>query len=296
MANIKTKLYKNKGVDFTKLPLAELADYDNATLKKTFAKLFDDDDNFTRFDGNNLKYKFVGGDLADVLGGTITSLKVETGGVRWLNITDVSLSAKQFFNFYLDNDVVGAVSLFLSGKDTITGTTKADVFFGGGNDDKLYGGGGKDTLSGDAGDDKLFGEAGDDTLNGGGGKDKLVGGDGNDTLNGGGGNDKLLAGGGNDTLNGGAGKDLLQGNAGADTFVFSAAGHSSSAARDTITDFDASEGDQIDLTALGVAAGDIGFSDSGTNTIVTVDVGGVDLVITLKDIEPAEISTSDFLL
>ncbi len=69
---------------------------------------------------------------------------------------------------------------------------------------------------------------------------------GNDTLNGGAGNDILYGQGGNDILIGGAGDDILYGGTGADTFVWQKGdiGH------DVIKDFNASEGDRIDLRDL----------------------------------------------
>ncbi len=59
------------------------------------------------------------------------------------------------------------------------------------NDDKLYGGDGKDHLDGGKGNDKLYG--GDD-------KDTLYGGKGNDYIEGGKGNDKIDGGSGHDTI------------------------------------------------------------------------------------------------
>ncbi|WP_193746492.1 hypothetical protein [Ruegeria sp. ANG-R] len=78
-------------------------------------------------------------------------------------------------------------------------------------------------------DDRLTGDSGDNVLNGLGGNDILDGGEGNDTL---------VSGEGNDTLTGGAG---------ADTFVLDGG-------ENTITDFDANEGDriEIDLDAYGM--------------------------------------------
>jgi serralysin len=61
------------------------------------------------------------------------------------------------------------------------------------------GGGGADTISGNAVANLLAGLAGNDTLSGLAGNDTLDGGDGNDTLSGGAGNDRLLGGLGTDT-------------------------------------------------------------------------------------------------
>ena len=81
------------------------------------------------------------------------------------------------------------------------------------------------------------------TINGLAGNDTLSGGSKNDVLNGGDGNDNLSGGMGNDTLTGSSGKDTLTGGDGADKFVLSNSpivGNS-----DVLTDFMASQGDQI---------------------------------------------------
>ena len=90
------------------------------------------------------------------------------------------------------------------------------------NDDILAGSAGNDELSAQAGHDKLYGFEGDDTLSAGDGDDLVVGGSGSDTLTGG---------------------------SGADTFDFDSAdmGTAGSPAVDTITDFNLSEGDVLDI-------------------------------------------------
>ncbi|MFM9925504.1 retention module-containing protein [Variovorax sp. H27-G14] len=88
--------------------------------------------------------------------------------------------------------------------------------------------GGNDTLLGNAGDDILFGQGG------------------NDMLDGGTGSDTLLGGAGNDTLIGGPGDDILIGGSGADTFVWK----SGDTGYDVIKDFNAAQGDRIDLRDL----------------------------------------------
>jgi hypothetical protein len=87
----------------------------------------------------------------------------------------------------------------------------------------------------------------------------LNGREGHDELNGGQGSDTLFGEIGNDILNGGAGADKLTGGAGADTFVFASqldsywiAGKPS----DQIMDFQKGT-DKIDLSALGLAYGDL---------------------------------------
>ncbi|SDY61703.1 type I secretion C-terminal target domain (VC_A0849 subclass) [Pseudomonas sp. NFACC08-1] len=87
---------------------------------------------------------------------------------------------------------------------------------------------------------------GNDTLLGGAGNDIIFGQGGNDTLNGGKGNDILLGGTGNDTLIGGQGNDTLIGGLGGDTFVWK----SGDTGTDVIKNFNAGEGDRIDLRDL----------------------------------------------
>ncbi|PML53611.1 retention module-containing protein [Vibrio lentus] len=72
----------------------------------------------------------------------------------------------------------------------------------------------------------------------------LTGGSGNDRLVGGSGDDTLIGGDGNDTLIGGGGSDILTGGNGMDSFVWL---NIEDGVADTITDFNLSEGDQIDL-------------------------------------------------
>ncbi|MDT4806370.1 RTX calcium-binding nonapeptide repeat (4 copies) [compost metagenome] len=80
---------------------------------------------------------------------------------------------------------------------------------------------------------------------------RLTGNAANNMLNGGGGNDSLFGGLGNDTLIGGLGKDSLKGDAGADIFSFRAQSEMGKGAlRDVVLDFNASQGDRIDLATL----------------------------------------------
>jgi Ca2+-binding RTX toxin-like protein len=99
-------------------------------------------------------------------------------------------------------------------------------------------------------------DADDSSLTGTNGGDILYGYDGADTL---------IAGDGNDVLVGGAGNDILTGGTGADEFIFNL-GDESTPAADTITDFNATEGDVIDLA-------DMLVTGSG-NTIAGIENGG----------------------
>ena len=103
---------------------------------------------------------------------------------------------------------------------------------------------------------------------------------GNDVLNGGSGNDVIFGQEGDDMITGGEGFDILYGGSGADTFIF----ESINDLRDTIKDFDASEGDVLDLSDL-LSSYDstqdsiddfIFLFQEGSNTKVFVDVSGTD--------------------
>ena len=113
------------------------------------------------------------------------------------------------------------------------------------------GGPGNDVLTGTDGFDGLAGFGGDDIIRGLGGPDFLDGGDGDDQLFGDAGNDFLL---------GGPGQDTLSGGAGGDRFIVTALGDG----RDTILDFNADEGDRLNLQKLFAGTGfDPGANNAG---------------------------------
>jgi hypothetical protein len=141
---------------------------------------------------------------------------------------------------------------------------------GGPRNDRLAGGAGDDVVSGRGGNDRLAGNAGKDRVDGGAGNDRIDGGAGDDTLSGGAGNDRVVGGSGNDVLTGGAGRDDLAGGGGADRFVFT----SLSDRGDRVSDFDAAQGDRIDVSALLDAAGYKGTDPFADGTLGLVDVRG----------------------
>ncbi len=91
-----------------------------------------------------------------------------------------------------------------------------------------------------------------------------------------GGNDTLTGGAGDDHIYGGKGNDLLTGNAGADTFHFLF----DNTGRDTITDFNVSQGDKIDISVLLDGYGNAAYGTSLSDfVIVTSDAETVTLTI-----------------
>ncbi|MNF54019.1 Poly(beta-D-mannuronate) C5 epimerase 4 [compost metagenome] len=128
----------------------------------------------------------------------------------------------------------------------------------------------------------------------------FTGGAGNDYISGGAGSDSLNGGAGNDILIGGEGDDIIFGGSGADTFVWQA-GHSGN---DVIKDFNAAEGDVIDLSDLlsNVDADDLSNylrvdSDSSSLLISTSGLlnegGNADITIKLENAGGFALSASD---
>lgn len=108
-----------------------------------------------------------------------------------------------------------------------------------------------------AGNDRVRGSAGDDDLRGGSGRDRLFGGD------------------GDDTLTGGDGRDRLEGGDGGDVFVLGNG-------LDTIVDFNAAEGDRLDVSSIideGESIDDLHAfvklqEDGRGNTVVRINAEG----------------------
>lgn len=123
--------------------------------------------------------------------------------------------------------------------------------------------------------------------------DVLFGGLGNDTLDGGFGNDQLLGGSGADILIGGASNDQLTGGNGNDNFTYNARGFGA----DTVLDFTQGQ-DRIDLSAIGIAefsALQPFITQSGLDTVITLTYNGAPETITLRGIQPGQLSASDFI-
>lgn len=168
------------------------------------------------------------------------------------------------------------------GDDLLDGGAGNDSLNGGDGQDELHGDDGNDLLKGGADDDRLFGGLGDDALLGGDGDDQafggvgrdvLKGGEGNDTLDGGAGNDRISGGIGDDELIGGGGHDFLTGGGGADRFVLELSG-----GQDEILDFDASEGDRLDFSRLGIQLESVAINELSGNLVI--DVADIRVILT----------------
>jgi Ca2+-binding RTX toxin-like protein len=177
-------------------------------------------------------------------------------------------------------------------------------------------------IIGTSANDQLFGGPGSDWLSGGGGNDVLHGDDGDDFLDGDDGADQLYGDAGNDILSSGPERsqpsvDILTGGLGADRFMFYISYYggvsSTLASTDHVQDFNASEGDRIDLGVSGYDKGYLVFMgaapsagpptlgmalpDSQPNTqgVWTLESGGVTYLIIDNDRDQA-LSQLDFVL
>ena len=141
---------------------------------------------------------------------------------------------------------------------------------------------------------------GTDLISGRGGNDTLLGGAGNDLLDGGAGNDILEGGPGSDLLFGGPGNDTMTGGDDADRFFFLSLPDRG----DDILDFNADEGDVLNLSALfsdvnvEIANADafLRFTQSGADDIaVSADVdgpaAGFDFVQVVSLVDPTGVTT-----
>ena len=178
------------------------------------------------------------------------------------------------------------------GADTIEGTDDTDIVTGSAGDDTIKGGKGFDVLRGGSGADEIHGGDSRDVIRGGSGDDTLYGDAGDDVILGDAGADTIYGGADDDTLLGGGGNDTLTGGSGADTFAFRG-----SSGEDTIKDFNAADGDTIDLSLLPNA---LSFTDltlaattDGTGAIIShTDLGK----ITLENVKMADVTADMFQL
>lgn len=182
-----------------------------------------------------------------------------------------------------------------TGNDTvdITGTGADTVYGEAGNDvidatastavKLVYGGDGKDTITGGTAADTIYGDAGDDIIIGGTGASKLDGGAGNDSIKGAGAADTITGGTGNDTIITAAGADVItfasgDGNdivtdftAGTDKLNVSATKANLTFTRNTANELVVGISGTTDTINLGATAGtyDLVASDGAAKVIVT---------------------------
>lgn len=176
-----------------------------------------------------------------------------------------------------DGDVVGIGN---DENNVLVGNSGWSTLSGGGGDDLIiagsqaalhdraneaYGGSGNDVIRGGKTQLNAWGDEGNDIIKGSTSGDYLYGGLGDDSLNGAGGNDYVHGGDGDDVIEGGAGGDRMIGGLGADRFVFrdgSMLPNNKLQLVDWIMDFNAAEGDRIDLRKIDAdvnSAGDQAF-------------------------------------
>ena len=219
-----------------------------------------------------------GGDSVKSSYDTLVS-QLGTGAVISLDSDSENIADALKFAVALANDVTtidtGLGEPIGDGDDTIFpfGLSGDQVVFAGGGNDSVFltSTPGNHYIDGGAGFDVLYGGVGQDTIDGGSSDDNLVGGAGPDTLFGSSGNDTLAGGAGNDYLQGDSGDDILTGGDGADRFGFATGTvfDMDDLGVDVITDFDAIEGDKIQLSkstfgALSSPVGPLNASDFGT--------------------------------
>lgn len=240
--------------------------------------------------------------------------------------TIIGGSGDQIYGF-AGNDLIqapAASALAGLGNDTISGGTAAEIFYGDEGNDVLIGGGGEDLLNGGTGRDVIEGGGGPDFVSGGDGIDEasyvdsnagvtvnlalrtatgghaagdridsienIRGSAFNDNLSGDANHNQLIGLGGGDSLTGAQGNDRFVGGQGADTFRYPAKAFG----RDTIVDFE--DGiDKISLVGSGLTFSSFTETKSGAHTVLTLKSAPAN-TITLLDVDPGQISATDFLV
>ncbi|MEQ1955812.1 calcium-binding protein [Mesorhizobium sp. CN2-181] len=165
-------------LDFEAIEIANIFNYQYASLKSTSAKFYDNASNYTLFQGRGLTYYSDG----EPKSGVVTSASFVANGATVIKITGLNdVPATTIADYAYANNTLGLLSIALAGTDTITGTAGPDVLYGFGGNDVIKGGVGSDRLMGGNGNDTLRGDSGADRLDGGVGVDTLIGGSDSDT-------------------------------------------------------------------------------------------------------------------
>ncbi|NKD56105.1 calcium-binding protein, partial [Haematospirillum sp. H4485] len=278
--------------------VAEIIDYNHLT-----GGAFDD--HLTGNDLNNIFHSSGGHDTIDGQGGC--------------DYMDYSAEQDHIVVTLADGGRDSVVRVNGIDKDTLR---NIEAVIGGAGDDRITGNDGNNILLGNAGNDILKGGAGDDALHGGDGDDHLDGGSGNDFLAGGAGKDSVsyasytdsldvklrgetwgtvsigtgekdylhsieifVAGSGDDRLRVEQLTSTLSGGAGADTFSYNGSSTSGTiiGGWHQILDFNAAEGDRIDLSHLSQGLLVNHFSNTGpARNAVWAEPLGKDLFLRIE--------------
>jgi Ca2+-binding RTX toxin-like protein len=233
-----------------------------------------------RLEGGNGNDLLLGGTFSDTLIGGLGDDTLD-GGSNFDTVVYSGIFTPVTIN--LENGFAsgGAGNDVLIGIEHVFGSASSDTIYG----TNLHG-------------NRLEGSLGNDTIFGLDGRDTILGGDGNDSLLGGSDVDRLFGGAGNDTLDGGLATDFLTGGAGADTFVWNSIDETGVGRfnRDEIRDFNASEGDVIDLSRIdadATTAGDQAFNfvgssldgSAGSMALRHLVISGVNVTIADLDVD-----------
>ncbi|HYG48510.1 MAG TPA: hypothetical protein VD846_11290, partial [Allosphingosinicella sp.] len=226
--------------------------------------------------GHYLLYENVSADPALLISGSDNNIVVIGALAGTAGAAVVFTGAHNLFRVDQGGSVTGSGTTAIQGSDhqdlvgNNRGTISGNVLLGGGDDHfqnnfdsavgQVFGGSGNDSLRTYEGSIALayFGESGDDFLSGGSAGDLLDGGGDSDRLHGLGGNDQLGGGGGADFLAGGLGDDQLSGGGDeGDMALFDGFMHAFevdiSGGAGSVTDMDASDGDQGSDTISGIS-------------------------------------------
>lgn len=167
------------------------------------------DDSLFGVTGNDL---LDGGAGDDHLGGGLGADTMNGGSG---NDTVVYWSATSGITIDLTNSItaegVAAAGDVFNSIENAKATDYDDKVYGNGTANDISGFSGNDYLNGRDGDDRIWGGDGDDHIVGGNGKDNLFGRNDNDLIQGGNGNDMIFGGDGKDKLHGQNGNDLIWG-------------------------------------------------------------------------------------
>jgi Ca2+-binding RTX toxin-like protein len=255
-------------VSFQSINFTAFPDVDGGDLQDLTTSGFTQES--TAFPGEFMEItgEFVLDGSGDIASGIVT-------GFAWIGVTyDFQVTGLNLdVNAPTAPSVVDGVTLtpteaelawWLSGADSITGSTQNDTLKGYAGNDTVNGGDGSDRLEGWSGDDVLDGGSGSDTLSGGAGNDTLIGGDSNDRLSGDAGDDSVSGGAGSDVLLGGsnAGNDTLDGGVVTDRINFFDS--------NTVSYASETAGVTVDLTGI-TGDGSVG-SGLATSSSIGIDV------------------------